>query len=75
MATATLRDMIEAGDLHPGQEYVLVEGPGGATCDPALWIQHEGGHGWTLNDANTSIPLGLDEDLETIRDEWCRVTA
>ena len=41
------------------------------TLTDGLWLEFHDGQ-WTLNDANTSIPVGDDEDLDTITTAWTK---
>lgn len=41
------------------------------TLTDGLWLEFRDGQ-WTLNDANTSIPVGSDEDLDTITADWLK---
>jgi len=41
------------------------------TLADGLWLEFRNGQ-WTLNDANASIPVGSDEDLDTIAADWLK---
>ena len=66
----TLRELLESGYTGRGKWSLADDGKG----HTILWIEPDGS-GFTLNDDRTSSPIGLDEDLTEITDEWLRVTA
>jgi len=41
------------------------------TLTDGLWLEFTDGQ-WTLNDANTSVPVETDEDLDTITADWLK---